>query len=146
MTLTRSFLLAPLCLLLFAAGCGGDDNQALSYDETGTEVSEICQSVEFSGLTGEPENDAAQLEVIIPDFEAAIEDVRELEVDEELETDRDAFADNADEQLAIIQEAQTIAESGDKRAYREKVEETQPLDRESDLLASRLGASGCLED
>lgn len=147
MTSRRLILPAALCgLALAGAGCGGDDNQELSYDETGTEISQICEGVDFTGLTGDPENDATRLEEIIPDFREAVQEIRDLEVNEELAEDRDAFADNADEQIAIIEEAQAEAEAGDARAYRQKLEETQPLDTESDLLASRLGASGCIED
>ncbi len=137
-----------LCALALAgAGCGDDDdNGALSYDDTGTEISAICESVDFGGLTGNAKNDAARLAEIIPEFERAIQEVRDLDVNEELEADRDAFVENADQQLAVIEEAQAIAETGDTKAYREKIDETQPLDRESDELGSRLGASGCTED
>lgn len=134
-------------LALVGAGCGGDDdNDTLSYDDTGTEISAICESVDFGGLTGEAQNDAPRLAEIIPEFEGAIQEVRDLDVNEELAADRDAFVENADQQLAIIEEAQAIAETGDTKAYRKKVNETQSLDQESDEIASRLGASGCNED
>ena len=134
-------------LALVGAGCGGDDdNDALSYDDTGTEISAICESVDFGGLTGEAENDAPRLAEIIPEFEGAIQELRDLDVNEELAADRDAFVANADQQLEIIEEAQAIAETGDTKAYRKKVNETGSLDRESDEIASRLGASGCNED
>lgn len=147
MTSKRSIPLAALCgLALVVAGCGGgDDNGALSYDDTGTEISAICESVDTEGLTGRPANDAPILEQAIPDFEQGIEDLRALEVDEELEADRDAFADNADQQLEIIREAQVAAESGNAGEYRETATQIQPLDRESNEIASRLGASGCID-
>jgi hypothetical protein len=148
MTPKRSIFIASLCgLALVGAGCGDDeDNKALSYDDTGTRIGEICDTVKFDGLTGKPANDAPILEDALPDFEKAIQDVRALEVAEELETDRDAFADNAEQQVAIIKEAQQAAESGDAKAYRETIEEAQPLDKESDAIASRLGAIACTED
>ena len=43
-------------------------------------------------------------------------------------------------------EAQAIAETGDTKAYRKKLNESGSLDRESDEIASRLGAAGCNED
>ena len=134
------------CLAFVGAGCGGDDNDTLSYDDTGTEISSICESVDFSGLTGDAENDAPRLAEIIPQFEDAIQEVRDLEVNEELEETRDAFAANADKQVAVISEAQEIAETGDTKAYRKQLDSTQKLDRESDELASELGATGCNED
>ena len=141
-----SICIAGACALaLVGAGCG-DDNDTLSYDDTGTEISSICDSVDFSGLTGDPKNDVAVIERITPDFESAIEDVRDLDVDEELAPIRDDFADNADQQVALIKEAQTIAETGDKKAYREKFGEIEPIGRESDDLANQLGADGCLDD
>ena len=138
---------AGLCAVaLVGAGCGDDDNDTLSYEDTGTEISAICESVDFGGLTGKAEEDAPRLAEIIPEFEAAIQEVRDLDVNEELEADRDAFAENADQQVAVLEEAQAIAETGDTKEYRKKVDETQSLGRESDELASRLGASGCDED
>jgi hypothetical protein len=140
-------LIAGLCgLALVGAGCGDDDNDTLSYDDTGTEISAICDSVNFKGLNGEPKNDAAVLDRIVPDFEEAIQEARDLKVNEELASIRDDFADNADEQVALIKEAQTLAESGDKKAYHKKLDEIAPLDKESDELANQLGADGCLED
>ena len=149
MTLKRSHFLAALCgLALVGAGCGGDDdNDTLSYDDTGTEISEICERVnaEAEGLTGQPKNDAPLLEEFVPNFEQAIQDVRDLEVNEELEADRDAFADNGEEQVAIIKEAQAHAEAGDRKKYVETIEETSALDKESNEIASKLGATGCIE-
>lgn len=148
MTSKRSIFIAGLCgLALVGAGCGDDDdNGALSYDDTGTRIGEICDTVKFDGLTGKPASDAPVLEQVVPDFEQAIEDIRALDVAEELETDRNAFADNADQQLAIIKEAQTLAEEGDQKAYRAKLDGSQPLDKESDAIASRLGAVGCTDE
>ena len=74
-----------------------------------------------------------------------MQEVRDLEVNEELEETRDAFADNADQQVAVIKEAQAAAEAGDAKKYRTTIEEAEPLDKESDELASQLGATGCIE-
>ena len=142
----RSLVLGGVCALALAgAGCGDDDNDTLSYDDTGTEIGEICQTVQFDGLNGKPENDAAILEEQVPKFEDAIQEVRDLEVNEELEETRDAFADNADQQVAIIKEGQAAAEAGDAKKYRSTIEGIEPLDKESDELASQLGATGCIE-
>ena len=142
-----SICIAGVCALgLVGAGCGGDDNDTLSYDDTGTEVSAICDSVNFDGINGEPENDAEVLARIVPEFEGAVQDVRDLDVDEELAPIRDDFADNADDQIVIIKEAQTVAESGDKKAYHKKINEIETLDKDSNELANQLGADGCLDD
>ena len=142
----RSLVMGGVCALaLVGAGCGDDDNDTLSYDDTGTEIGEICDTVSFDGLNGKPENDAPILEEAVPKFEDAVQEVRDLEVNEELEETRDAFADNADQQVAVIKEAQAAAEAGDAKKYRTTIEEAEPLDKESDELASQLGATGCIE-
>jgi hypothetical protein len=140
--------IAGVCgLALMGAGCGGDDdNDTLSYDDTGTEIGAVCQSVNFDGLNGKLENDADVLARIASDFAQAVQDVRDLDVNEELAEARDAFAGNADEQIAIIEEAQASAEAGDEKAYKTKLQTIEPLGKESDELANDLGADGCLED
>ena len=146
--MTRSFFIAGLCgLALVGAGCGGDDNDTLSYEDTGAEISAICASVEdeAQGLTGDPKNDAPLIEGFLPAFEDAIQEVRDLDVNEELESIRDDFADNAEQQVALIEEAQAVAETGNKKEYREALQATTPLDRESNELANELGAQGCID-
>src|SRR5215212_7271818 len=100
------FLLTALCgVALLGAGCG-DDNKTLSYDDTGAEIGKACDSVDFegAGLTGDAKNDAPKLGAVLDDFEQAIQDVRDLDVDEELADDRDAFADNGEQQLSILKD------------------------------------------
>ena len=140
-----SICTAGLCALAFVgAGCG-DDNDTLSYDDTGTEISALCDKVDPNALNGEPKHDAPILAEIVPTFEDAIQEVEDLDVNEELEADRDAFVENANEQLVLIKEGQAAAEAGDKKEYHQKFSETDPLDKESDEIASRLGATGCIE-
>lgn len=151
MTGKRSPVLAVLCALAVGiAACGGDDdNGDLSYEATGTELSRICDRLDpvTDELTGEPENDAPLLEDnVIPEFERAIEDVRELDVHEDLRSDRDAFVRNGEEQLEIVRDAQSAADTGDADAYHGELGRLVDLDRESDEIASRLGASGCIGD
>ena len=141
-------LIAGLCgLALVGAGCGGDDdNGALSYDDTGTEISAICAEVDDlgEGLNGDPENDAPILAEEAPKFEAAINEVSELEVNEELESIRDDFVANGEEQLALVEEAQRQAEAGDRKAYIKTLESGQDVDEASSELANQLGAEECI--
>ena len=146
MTSKRSLFLGAACgLALIGAGCGDDDNDTLSYDDTGTEIGEICDSVNFDGLTGKPANDAEVIARIIPDFQDAVQQVRDLDVNEELAEIRDEFADNADQQVALLEDAQAAAEEGNAKEYRETFEGIEPLGKQSDELASQLGATGCIE-
>ena len=144
----RSVCIAGLCgLALVGAGCGGDDNDTLSYDDTGAEISAICTDLDDlgTGLTGEPKNDAPILEEAAPEFEAAIDEVRDLDVNEELESIRDDFVANGEEQLALVEEAQQLAEAGDRKAYLRKLEEGQAIDQEGNSLANQLGADECID-
>ena len=149
MTSKRSIFIAGLCgLALVGAGCGDDDdNKALSYDDTSAEINEICASVEDigEGLSGEPRNDAPILAEAAPKFEDAINKVRELEVAEELASARDDFVANGQESLDLIEKAQAEAEAGDRKAYRQTLKQTQPIDEESNALASKLGAEECID-
>jgi hypothetical protein len=133
-------------LALVSAGCGDDDNGTLSYEDTGAEISAICADVDDlgEGLTGEPKNDAPILEEAAPDFEAAINEVSELEVNEELESVRDEFVANGEGQLALVEQALADAKAGDKKAYLKTLNSGQDLDRESSELANQLGAEECI--
>ena len=143
-----STCIAGLCALaLVGAGCGDDDNDALSYEDTGTELSAICADLDDlgEGLTGEPANDAPILEDAAPEFEASIDEVRDLDVHEELESIRDEFVANGEEQLALVEQAQEDAEAGDRKAYRKTLESGQEIDQESNDLANQLGAEECID-
>ena len=146
----RSLFLACLCgLALVGAGCGDDDdNQALSYDDTGTEISEICQSVEdeAQGLNGKPKNDAPILENFVPAFEKAVEDIRALEVHEDLHDAHEGFVTSSEEQVGLAKEAQALAEQGNAKEYRAKVGEVESVGAAGETFASQLGATACLSD
>lgn len=131
---------------LVGMGCG-DDNDTLSYDDTGSEISDICAGVEDlgEGLTGDPENDAPILAEDLPEFQDAIDEVRELEVDEELEAARDDFVAAGEEQVALIEQAQQEAEAGDRKAYLKTLESGDSLERRSDEVANQLGAQECID-
>ena len=145
----RSICIAGLCgLALVGAGCGDDDdNGTLSYDDTGSEISAICADLGDlgEGLTGEPKNDAPILQEALPEFQAGINEVSELDVNEELAPIRDEFVANGEAQVALVEEAIEHAEAGDKKAYIKTLESGQEVDQESNRLANELGAEECIE-
>ena len=152
MTFKLSAFASVLCALaLVAAGCGDDDdddNGALSYEDTGAEISKICEELDAAGedkLTGEAENDAKELPALITTFEEKIQEVRDLEVNEELEADRDAFVEQGEKSLANVEEALEVAETGNSKKYQETLQQNEAVDAESDEIASRLGADGCID-
>ena len=133
------------------SGCGGDDNDALSYDETGEELSAICQKYDTASdeekLTGRVEQDAPVIADINEQTEQGLEEIRELEVNEELEEARDEFVTVAEGSLERGQELQERAEAGDQRGYLRKIRELQransELGAEAAAAASKLGAPAC---
>ena len=139
---------------LTLVACGGDDdsNSQLSYADYGQEANKICQEADRKidpigeKLTGEPQNDAPLLGQLSTEFETVVGDYKELKPPDELQADHDEFVRLADQQITITKEAQQAAESGDKAGYRAKLQEIEPLDKESDEVASRLGAQECSND
>ena len=71
--------------------------------------------------------------------------MRDLEVNEELESLRDEFVANGEQQLALVEQAVQDAEAGDKKAYRQTLEGGQALDQESNEIANDLGADDCID-
>ena len=134
-----------------ASGCGGDDNDSLSYDETGEELSAICQKYDTASdegrLTGKVDQDAPVIADINEQTEKGLEEIRELEVNEELEDARDEFVTVVEGSLERGQELQELAEAGDQRGYIRKIRELQrvnsELGAEAEAAASRLGAPAC---
>ena len=68
---TRSFLVALLASGAIV-GCGGDDNEALSYDGFVSAANEVCAAAEDNidqasqGLTGNPKEDVDIYDELIP--------------------------------------------------------------------------------
>jgi hypothetical protein len=144
---------AGVAALAFA-GCGGgdDSNKALSYSEFGTEANEICKSTNdeieaLSGdLTGKAKTDGPILDEIVPKQEAAVSDFKELNPPEELEPSFDQFNSISDQQVAAAKEAQAAATGGDQAAYQAAIQKLEPLSKQSDEAASKLGAQECISN
>lgn len=146
--------ISSLLVALFASaalvGCGGDDNEALTYDGFAAAANELCVEVETEidaiagDLTGEAEADAPVFDELVPALEDATNRLSELEPPEELQDAYDDFLATAETQLEGARDAQTAAEAGDTDEYRRILEDLGPLDKESDLAASKLGAEDCI--
>ncbi len=144
---------ATLSVLTFAAtGCGGDDdNQALSYEETGDELAAICQQYDTAAaeeeLTGNADRDAPVLAEITAETERGLEEIRELEVNEELVDARDQFVSVVEESLARTEALKELAERGDQAAYMRRIRELEraapEIAEEADAAAAQLGAEAC---
>lgn len=152
MTRLRLFAVAAVAGAVFAGCGGGDDNQGLSYSEFGDKADEICakSNAEIKPLseqlTGKAKNDGPVIEEIVAKQEPAVDEFRELDPPEELQANFDRFVELSDEQVAAASAASEAANSGDQAAYEAALKELQPLDGQSDIEASKLGAAECVGD
>lgn len=142
---SRGLLGTAICGIALATGCGGGDSDTLTRAETGAKMSKICGQVEAKGrgLNGDPANDVPILKEFVPAFDRAVDEIRDLDVPDELSDTRDRFVELSDKQVALAKEAQRLAESGDRKAYVAKVEEMHPVENKLAPVAGKLGAFSC---
>ena len=108
-----------LCLAVAAlAACGGDDEERLTRDEFVEQANDICEKgngeiedeaeQRFGDLEENPPADEAEEfldDVLIPNVEQQLDDLRELEPPENLEDDVEEVLDDAD---AALEEASEL--------------------------------------
>jgi hypothetical protein len=136
---------------LGVAGCGGgSSNKTLSYSDFGTQASAICKTenpkvkAASSGLTGQAKTDAAVYDKLIPALESATSKLEALKPPAKLQSTFDQLKTLDAQQIAAAKKAQTQAKAGDQAGYVATIKSIKPLSQQSDLLASKLGASGCI--
>ena len=135
---------------LAAAGCGGgDDNKTLSYSDFSKQANDICKQAndKNAGLnqkfTGKVETDAPLFDQLIPAIESARSDFGDLKPHDELKADYDKFLSITDQQIANAKKAQSQAKAGDQAGYIATLKATQPLQEQSNIEGSKLGAAEC---
>jgi len=134
---------------LGVAGCGGDDNKTLSYSDFGKKADEVCTQVNAktdpigAKLNGKVANDAPLYPQLIAAVEQGRKDFGELKPPDELTADYDKFLSVTDQQIANAKKAEAAAKAGDQAEYIAIVKATQPLQQQSNLAASKLGAAVC---
>jgi hypothetical protein len=135
--------------VLGVAGCGGssDSNKTLSYSDFSKQANDICKSSNDKSqglkLTGNPKTDAPVFDKILPEVEAARAQFAKLKPPEELKADYDKFLSISDQQFANAKKAQTAAKAGDQAGYIAILKATQPLQAQSHIAGSKLGAAEC---
>lgn len=146
---TRTFLLAVIAAAV-VAGCGGDDNEALTYDGFAEAANGVCQTAESTvneaseGLTGNPKQDAEIYDELIPALEDATNAFADLDPPEELQAAYDDFVEATDAQLEGARDAQAAAEAGDTAEYQRILEDIRPYGDDADEAGSKLGAADCV--
>jgi hypothetical protein len=136
---------------LGVAGCGGDDNKTLSYSDFGKKADAICADVNAKTdtigqkLNGKAANDAPYYSQLIPAVEQGRKDFADLKPPEELKADFDKFLSITDQQIANAKKAEAAAKAGNQAEYIGIIKATQPIQEQSNLAASKLGAATCAE-
>jgi hypothetical protein len=147
---TRTFLLAAVAAAA-VAGCGGDDNEALTYDGFIEAANGVCQTAESSinqaseGLTGNPKRDLEIYDELIPALEDATDAIGDLDPPEELQDPYNDFVAATDAQLDGARDAQAAAEAGDTAEYQRILEDIQPYADDADEAGSKMGAADCVD-
>ena len=146
----HGFMVVAAAAALGVAGCGGgSDNKALSYSDFGKKADEICTQVNAKTdpigqkLTGKVQNDAQYYAQLIPAVEQGRKDFAALTPPAELKADYDKFLSISDQQFANAKKAQTAAKAGDQAGYIAILKATQPLQAQSHIAGSKLGAAEC---
>ncbi|MEA2459162.1 MAG: hypothetical protein QOC95_2134 [Thermoleophilaceae bacterium] len=136
---------------LAVAGCGGgSSNKALSYSDFGKQASAICKvenpkvKAASAGLTGQAKTDAPVYDKLIPALQSATGKLEALKPPSKLQSTFDQIKSLDAQQIAAAKKAQSQAKAGDQAGYVATVKSLQPLSKQSDALASKLGAAGCI--
>jgi hypothetical protein len=136
--------------VLGVAGCGGgSSNKTLSYSDFGKQANEICKTVTVktkatgSKLTGKVATDAPVYDELIPEVQKGRDDLAKLKPPDELKSHLDTFLSITDQQIANAKKAQTAAKGGDQAGYIAIIKATRPLQAQSNIEGSKLGAADC---
>lgn len=146
-------------LALFAAGCGGDDEDkadagsgARGYVETGQAISAICRRAKAeidpisAKATGKAANDAPLLEQILEANKKYVAEVKAITPDPKLMDAHDGFVAALDQTQSRTDKALAAAQSGDQAAYDKALEELSAGGDDSKPFARALGATECNKD
>ena len=138
-------------VVLGVAGCGGgSSNKTLSYSDFGTQASAICKAenpkvkAASAGITGQATTDAPVYDKLIPALESATGKLEALKPPDKLKSTFDQVKALDAQQIAGAKKAQAQAKAGDQAGYVATLKSLQPISQQSDLLASKLGAAGCI--
>ena len=140
--------LVPLVALVALAGCGGGGGgDRLSQAELVSKADAICQEYEAKlNALGQPQNEdqlADFADKAVPIAEDGREDLGELNPPENLEDTYDAWLEQGDKAIDIVERLREAAEDGDQAEIQKIAQEAEQADRESNRLAAELGFKQC---
>jgi hypothetical protein len=139
-------------LAVLAAGCGGGGGGGgLSKDEYVSRLNAICEDFNAKQEEiGEPQN-LSELgtkgEQLLAEFDNAIDDVKGLgDPPDEIADQANRFIAVGEEERDLIRDLIDAANDNDQARVQELGSQIEPLDNESDRLATELGANACAGD
>jgi hypothetical protein len=143
-------LIAVAVLAVAVVGCGGSSksNKQLSYGATGTQLTAICTKAKAQTgsvqLTGDPKGDAKAAQRVKAAVDAGLKEVDKIKPPDQLKSAFDQFKSTSEQQSAALQKAITAGNAGDKAGTDAALQEYQTLNQKNNLVASKLGAKGCI--
>jgi DNA-binding NtrC family response regulator len=145
----RGFVVGLLALAAVAGCGGGDGGDRLSRAEFVSRADTICREYEARlDALGQPTN-VDQLESFadraLPIAKDGREELGELAPPEDLEDTYDAWLEQGDEAIEIVERLRDAAADGDEAEIQRIAQEAERADAESNRLARELGFKQCGE-
>lgn len=147
--MTRRFVLAIGVFVLALAACSGGDggDERLSKAEFVAEADAICRSYEARlEQLGQPTNQAELrtfADQALPIAKEGRADLGELRPPDELEETYDAWLEQGDEAIAIVERLRDAAGEADQAEIARIAVDAQRTDAEANRLAGELGFEEC---
>lgn len=133
-----------------ATSCGGDGGEPLSQAEFERQANQICadlgDALDAMGEVESAEELQQQLDEGEERFQAALDDLRELEPPEEHAENFDRFLASGDELIDVIRDLREAARDEDVVQLQRIGERGDEIDTESDRIATELGLEECAND
>jgi hypothetical protein len=133
--------------LVLAACAGGGDGDRLSRADFISRADAVCTEYEAKlDALGTPQNEeqlAAFAERALPIAEDGRGELGELRPPEDLEATYDAWLEQGDRAIEIVEELRDAAEDGDAAEIQRIAQEAEETDREANRLAAELGFEQC---
>lgn len=148
-----SILLALAATALAAAGCGGgggDSNSGgdrLSKAAYSTRLSAICK--DYNDYTNSLDDPSSMKEIkpwidkVVPRFQDAISDAKQLNPPEDLQDEHDEFISIAGDETDVLRDIGDAADDNDQKKLLDLEQQGTKLDERSDKVAHQLGADEC---
>ena len=145
----RGFLVGLLALAAVAGCGGGDGGDRLSRAEFVSRADTICRQYEAKlDALGQPTN-VEELrsfaDKALPIAKDGREALGELNPPEDLEDTYDAWLDQGDEAIEIVERLRDAADDGDQAEIQRIAQKAERVDAESNRLAEQLGFEQCGE-